>query len=456
MNARLIVTFCLAGFAAGFQPLPAQQSVPRMWTDVQGRKVEAAFGGVQGNQVLLKLASGQTIPYDLAKLSPADQAFVKSQSAPAPATAAATATPAAPATPGSAAAPPTPAAERLPVEKRVFPTRVAAPTASIEVNAVSENALERKFIYQTEAFEFSSQAKLAKSVMTEVAQTFEATRILLKQLPWAMDCVPPEGMERYQAKLFETRQDYIAAGGPELSGGVYDGRTKVFMVPFQSIGLKKTGKTYYRDRQNYRNDTLVHEITHQLMDEYIQFIPTWVVEGTAEYTEMMPDTVDGFNTASHERGIKDYLETFAKRGIVAEIPSLQEHMMMSRATWNGIASNATAMGTLYYRSCVIVYYFNHLDGDGKGTRFMKFMDGVHGEVESARAFFKNPAVKRSPGGGFTYPRSLTPPDFESPHKHLDKLLDGRSYADVAKEMVEKYKTIGVKFAVRQPSGTDSQ
>ena len=103
------------------------------------------------------------------------------------------------------------------------------------------------------------------------------------------------------------------------------------------------------------------------------------------------------------------------------------------------------MFTLYFRSCLIVYYFNHLDDDGKGTRFMKYMDAVYGEVSGMREFFANPAVKRTPDGRFSYPTSLKPPDFRNPFKHVGLLLDGRSYSELAKQIVEKYKTMGVKM-----------
>ena len=35
----------------------------RMWTDVQSRKIEAVFSGLDGDNVLLKLATGQVVPY---------------------------------------------------------------------------------------------------------------------------------------------------------------------------------------------------------------------------------------------------------------------------------------------------------------------------------------------------------------------------------------------------------
>ncbi len=412
----------------------AQPAGSRSWTDIQGRKVEAEFGGVHADSVLLKMADGKIIPFAIAKLCAADQEFIKTQGAAAP--------------PKVESDEPVKsragAVERLPLEKRTFPDKIAVSPKAVDAKVVTENAAERKFLYQTETFEFSSQAKLAKSVMTEVAQTFESTRELLTKLPWGLDCRPPEGFERYQAKLFETREDYIRAGGPENSGGVYMGGLKVFMIPFPSLGLKKLGQTWVKER-TFRNDTLVHEVTHQVMDDYLQFLPLWIVEGTAEYTEMLPDTANGFLCEQHKSGMKDYIKAGESRAGAVEIPKVEEHMTMDRETWGTLASTPTSMFKLYYRSAMLVYFFNHLDGDGKGTRFMKYMDAVYGEVTTMREFFKNPAVKRSPDGGFTYPGSLKLPDFKSPFKHIGLLLDGRSYGDLAKEITEKYKGIGVKM-----------
>jgi hypothetical protein len=131
----------------------------RPWTDSTGRQVEAEYSGMQGDSVLLKLASGQTVPFPLARLSAEDQAFAKAQaSSPAAIPAAATAT--------------KPDAARIPLEKRTWPQNVIVPAKAVEIAAISENAADRKYVYQSEAFEFSSQAKLACSGMIEVARTF--------------------------------------------------------------------------------------------------------------------------------------------------------------------------------------------------------------------------------------------------------------------------------------------
>ena len=222
------------------------------------------------------------------------------------------------------------------------------------------------------------------------------------------------------------------------------GALKVFMVPFPSLGLEKRGQTWFKNK-NFRNDTLVHEVTHQVMDDYLQFLPTWMIEGTAEYTEMLPDTANGFLSRQHESGMKDYIKAGEKRLGAVELPNLEEHMTMDRVKWQSLTTTSTSMFTLYFRSCMLVYFFNHLDDDANGIRFMKYMDAVYGEVSQTREFFKNPAVKRTSDGRFSYPRSLTPPDFEKPFKHIGLLLDGRSYSELAKQIAEKYKTIGVKL-----------
>jgi hypothetical protein len=418
----------------------AALGAPRSWTDVSGRKVEADFAGMQGDSVLLKLANGQTVPFPLARLSAEDQAFAKTQTAGA-------AVPVASESSSAASG----EVSRVPVEKRVWPENVAVSAKSVEIAPVTENAAERKYVYRSEAFEFTSQAKLAGSVMKEVARTFEATKSLIEALPWGVTCKPPEGRERFLAALYETRDDYVAAGGPELSGGVYNSGDKIFKIPFQSLGFKKLGQTYARD-DNFSNATLIHEITHQLMDDYLGFLPKWVIEGTAEYTEMLPYKAGIFRADSHKNGLKEDTERWVKQeGFPLDLGSLETLMTMNRDQWDAEASTARSMSAMYHRAQLLVYYFCHLDGDKKGTRFIKFMDAAYGQVAELRAFFADPRVKRMEGGRFSYPRDFPPPDMDpttAPFKNLPLLLDERPYAKLAAEIMDGFKSIGIKVVVR--------
>jgi hypothetical protein len=119
-----------------------------------------------------------------------------------------------------------------------------------------------------------------------------------------------------------------------------------------------------------------------------------------------------------------------------------------------------------------VYYFNHLDGDGTGKAWLRFMDATKEEVgkwqafekgfQSYRAaleeFFKLPGVEKLPDGRFSYPSNLQPPkppappdgkdrDEQTPLKHLDALLHERTEADLQREIGEKFKTLGVKLSL---------
>lgn len=410
----------------------------RSWTDASGRKVEAEFAGMKGDSVLLKLPSGQTVPYPLARLSVEDRAFIQEQAGP-------------PAAGSSTAAPAQADDKRVPLAKRVWPAQVEVPARSIEIAVVSENAAERKYLYQSEAFEFTSQAKLAGSVMKEVARTFEATRSLIDAMPWGIVCRPPEGRSRFLAALYETRDDYIAAGGPERSGGVYSSGDKIFKIPFPSLGMEKRGQTYFKD-DNYSNGTLVHEITHQLMDDYLPFLPKWIIEGTAEYTEMLPYKAGIFRAEAHKSGLKDDIDSWKKEGFAPEIPNLEQMLTMNRDAWDAeCATNPQKMRDMYHRSQILVYYFCHIDGDGKGTRFIQFMEAVYGQVSGLRSFFADPRVKRMDGGRFSYPSDFPPPDMNpttAPFKNLQLLLAERPYPKLAQEIMDGYKTIGVKVQVK--------
>lgn len=429
MNFRACLLLLLSATA-----LRAQDAV-RPWKDTLGRVIQAAYVSSTADSVTIRMPDGRQHTLPLSRLSAEDQAYVKSLSAtPAPA--------------ASTAAEP----DRLPIEKRQLPPQVDVPARSIEITPVVENAAAREFVYRSEGFEFTSQAKLAGSVMKEVARTFEATKLLVASMPWGIVCRPPPGFERYKAALYETRQDYISAGGPENSGGVYMGGTKIFMIPFPSLGLEMRGKTWFKD-ENYRSDTLVHEITHQVMDDYLTFLPKWVIEGSAEYTENLPYKSGTFRVDGHKNGMKDAILEAGRRGHETKIPSLKEHMTMNRAAWDAIAdASNTGMGELYFRSYLLLYFFNHLDGDKKGMRFIRFMDAVYGEVKALREFFADPRVKRFPDGRFSYPTNFPPPDIKpetAPFKHLEILMDGRTHAQLAEEMKAAYKDVGVKLSVAE-------
>ena len=68
----LVITFSVLSFASS-----VSADGLRMWTDVQGRQVEAEYAGVSAGRVNLKLPGGKIVPFPYEQLSAEDQAFVK-------------------------------------------------------------------------------------------------------------------------------------------------------------------------------------------------------------------------------------------------------------------------------------------------------------------------------------------------------------------------------------------
>jgi len=410
--------------------------------------MQARLAGLEGETALFQMADGQTAKIPLTKLSPADRDFIKAN-APAPGIA--------------------PRTNRA--EKRVWPKDIVVPPKSIEVKLVEEKPAEKLYRYRSEAFEFVSQDKLAGSVMNEVARIFEGTRSLVDALPWGVHPEPPKDLGYFQAKLYVTEEAYHKDGGPEKSGGVYMGADRIFRVPFRSIGLEMRGKTWFK-KQEFSSDTLVHEITHQMMHDYLGFLPHWIAEGCAEYTNMLPYNAGTFHAGSHEKGIKDYIKKqlpFAAKGL-SELGSPSQHMNMTPEVWESEFSRGyEPQHRIYGQSCLLVYYFCHLDGDGKGTRFLNYFDSLAAETEKWKdygvqfakyraemeEFYKQPGVKQLENGRFSYPKSLTPPQRPEAPSSKDRrafgleqvalLYEDRSPSQMDEDVKAGFKKIGVKW-----------
>ena len=98
---------------------------------------------------------------------------------------------------------------------------------------------------------------------------------------------------------------------------------------------------------------------------------------------------------------------------------------------------------------MLVYYFCHLDGDGKGTRFLKYFDALAEARDEWDRFFKNPAVKMNPDGSYTFPNSLPQPTAKHSEdfglEKLSILFDGRDAATLETDIRNGFKKIGIKL-----------
>ena len=333
---------------------------------------------------------------------------------------------------------------------RPWPAKAEVDSRTIEVETAPPPAEGQPHVYRSANFEFVADEKLAGSVLKEIARTFEATRALLHALPWGLEPHPPGASDRYRARFYSRYEDYLREGGPPNTSGYYSSSDRLFRVPFASLGLELRGKTWFK-HQEYENDTLVHEITHQLLHDYLPFLPGWVIEGTAEYTEMLPYAGGRFLSGSHQRAIKQYVEEAGRRGVrPATLGKLADHLRATRGDWaEAMALGGTTQFQRYFAACLLVYYFSHLDGDGRGTRFLAYLGRIRDARNDWGAFFRDPRITWNPDGSFTYPS-----DFALPAQSLDEtfgleqlalLLDGRDPDQLQKDIVAAFRKIGVRW-----------
>ncbi len=422
--------FC--GLVLAIAQLPTLEP-PRAWKTAEGQPFQASITSFDGTTVVFRMPNGSRAQAPATKLSAEDQAYLVEWQ------------------------------KKQPI-KVAMPAEVGVETADVKAEVVSEDASAEKFVYRTPHFEFESQGKFSQSLLREVARNFEATYELVKALPWFISPEPENG-QRFKARLLRTKEDYHAAGGPPNSGGVYMGREALFMVPFESIGVKVVGKSFAKD-EDFKTHTMVHELTHQMMHASIRLLPQWIVEGTAEYTGTLPLKTGKFRLSAAKNGLKDYLEYLKKdtRGGVPEAYPLEKLFPITNKEWNKILEDDPNVShRLYFTSYLLVYYFMHLDGKGDGQLFARYCREVgdaRRDIEkfdkAVEEFKKLPGVEVQPDGSYRWRGDLKHPEkpaviatpaalAEFQKKNLTILLDGRSDDELMKQIRSAYARLGVRL-----------
>jgi hypothetical protein len=363
----------------------------RSWTDIQNRKIEATLLRVEDKTVILKLKNGSEIPYPMAKLSLADCKYLEELIV-------------------------SPTSEKTGQSlnfDQPWPERIKF-SEDPEVNTVEEDAEKKRFIYESANYRYVCDVRLAKSVVKGFAVMFEATHLYCRSLPLAINGGKAED-NKHQILLFEKIDDYVKAGGPPTSAGVFIGAKGVVMVPLTSLGVKPVGSGYMLDRDK-SSKTLPHELVHQLTPEkyFEKGSAGWFTEGLAEYIAVTPYRSGAFSVRGNQKDIFDYATGFGSKdmggralGTKIGLPALKSFMLQDYSEFLEQAQLNYGSGLL------ITNYFFHLDGEGDGKRMKSFLKALHEGVECEKA--------------------------------LDLLLDGRSFNQLEEDIVKAWSRKGVDF-----------
>jgi len=378
MTRLCFVAFLLAAVALGAEP--------RTWTDVDGRTVEAAFVKIDHDHVKIKRTTdGRIFSLPIARLSPADHAFLKEQLVKV-----------------ETAAPVESTKEKKPFDGLDWPRRTDLPD-DYEVEVIKEDSATNKYIYRTPHFEFHSDVKLARKVVRNFGKIFEGTFEAMRGFP--LDWNPQPGESHFKTRLFESRANFLDAGGLPNSGGVYVPRLREIWVPLESLGVEKSSSGYTLDDSD-DHSTLSHEITHQVHHDWLDKLPPWMVEGMAVYMESIPNKDGEFRFDKRE------LDEFVRyrsgaSGELVRMVNIERLMTLSHAEWNAnFHQKPEQLATYYISAFLLLNYYLHFDGEGEGRRIYAYVRAIEAGQPDAEA------------------RLL--------------LLDGRSYAEISEALQRAY------------------
>jgi hypothetical protein len=382
-------------FFAGFMPGMARQ-IERIWTDDQGRNTKALLLRVENGNAILQLPSGKESPFPIAKLSQDDQLWIRNFSQ------------------KKEKDIPENADEKKLNFNAPWPERIKF-SDDPEIITVKEDKDTNEFVYESANYRYNCNVRLNNSVVKGFAVLFEATHQFVRELPLAVNGGAKKN-GKYEIILFEFEKDYISAGGPPGSAGVYIGGKNIVMVPLTSLGVKKLGSAYSLDRDK-SSKTLPHELVHQLTPDpyFAAGSMGWFTEGLSEYVAVTPYYAGGsFNVRANSRPIIEYAIGYGKdgtggRGLGKEIKlgPLKNFMLQS---YSGFTSNAQVN---YGCGLLIANYFFHMDQKEDAARIKKFLAALRENKQGEAA--------------------------------LEVLLDGQSWLELEKDIAKAYSGKGVKF-----------
>ena len=318
--------------------LSAQNREVRGWTSNDGRTIQASLLHSDGKTVTLRLADGREAAVPIERLSESDQTYLADMSA---------------------------TGRTIAIGKMPDETKV---DQSIEVEGGPR-------VFNTPHFQFDCDQGVTKGFISEAARVFEGTLHAIDSLPLGINPKPAEGASRFHT-LFLSRGAFdqelaktpLAPATPNGStsglipiprtttvAGVYIPSRQEVLVPFSSLGVEKNGSQLTL-RRSSDTSTLIHEITHQVMHDWLVVTPVWFSEGLAEYISAVPYQNGRFEFRNAERGLKESLEESFRdqKGNPVQMIHSSDLIQMQSSEWTGSIPE-------YKSAMLLIYYFMHLD-----------------------------------------------------------------------------------------------
>ncbi|HSI14796.1 MAG TPA: hypothetical protein VK961_22275 [Chthoniobacter sp.] len=267
--------------------------------------------------------------------------------------------------------------------ERLAPWPAEALAESLDVKMTGDDAAASHFTYESAHFTIESDLKLPVAVVRDIAAVFEATRAALIALPLGLHL--GHESRKYPVLMFSIPGDYGRAGGNAGSGGTYVPRTGQMLILLPNLGIKPGTNGLGLDFQ--RNIfVLKHEVTHQILGRWQDFLPMWLREGFSECIAATPYTRGRYSFQGLDAAMHDYVLKWRSNPNQRDLQFIPPARLMALDgdQWNAEVAAQSAYS--YYNSAALLtHYFLHGDGKGDGAGLAAFFDDLRRGIPRSEA-----------------------------------------------------------------------
>ncbi|MDF1814247.1 MAG: hypothetical protein P1V20_18730 [Verrucomicrobiales bacterium] len=228
--------------------------------------------------------------------------------------------------------------------------------------------------FRTEHFQIVSGGA-DRVTVASLATIMEDTLEAISAIPTGLELKPPAPSTYFQARFmdrvsfdreFSKVGMHLVIPSQQVKGAYIAAKRELWLpVGTENIGVDAL------------SPTMIHEVCHQTMHEWLPLVPVWFLEGFAEYMASVPYEYRTFRFDKSEQGLRKALASryrMAPSSVNVIHPLKLIHLGNQ---WQNTTDE-------YASALILVYYLIHLDGSGNGDSFKEFVAEVANSKDDAR------------------------------------------------------------------------
>jgi hypothetical protein len=260
-----------------------------------------------------------------------------------------------------------------------WPMQAGDGNAAVQV--VEDDVAVRRFAWESAHFRITSDLRLPLGIARDLASVFEATREVLIAAPPGLGVGGER--EKYRTRLFSDAAAYQAAGGAVATGGFFDGREMLILLPNLGIKSGTNGLTAEHAKNLF---VVKHEVTHQILGRWTGMLPVWLNEGFAECVASWPYSAGRYTLQNLDSAMHDYLLKWRRTPDRRSLRLIAPPTLMSLSGRDWQARVATQAAYDHYNSAALLtHYFLRHDGRGDGAGLAAYFAALRSGTTAVEA-----------------------------------------------------------------------